>query len=222
MTYSKTLKTFVVAALASLGLSQAGTTATLTLENDDPTPVMQLIIDDGIGPNVFRFSLSTTFGQADFLGLGFNFAGVSLMQSDISLVSATRQDDTAIMPDLELFGDNTGSQSDCGPGCNFNGAGSATVFDYIIRIGDNGGNPNNFVKTVVFDIATPGDLTTNPFSQIAARAQSTTNPGGSIKADLVPPNGGGGGLPPIPVPASLPLLAGAMGLGLIIARRRKT
>ncbi|WP_299849113.1 hypothetical protein [uncultured Roseovarius sp.] len=99
-------------------------------------------------------------------------------------------------------------------GCNFNGGGSASLFDYIIRIGANGGNANNFLKTVVFDIMVPGSLAANPVSQLAARAQSTTNPGDSIKADLTPDNPPNPGT--MPLPAGLPLLASGF-----LRRRRK-
>ena len=80
------------------------------------------------------------------------------------------------------------------------------------------GNANNFVKTVVFDVALVGDLANNPFSQLALRAQSTTNPGGSIKTDLVP----GDSPAPIPLPAGGVLLAGALGLIGLLRRRKLT
>lgn len=216
---SKKLRALVASTIVALGLATGASAATITYTNSAPTPKLQLVIDDAASPGKFRFSLSTTVGTADYLGLGFNFAGAGIMQSDITLISATRADDTAITPSLQLFGNNTGSQSDCGAGCNFNGGGSASLFDYIIRIGSNGGNANNFVKTVVFDIMVPGSLAANPFSQLAARAQSTTNPGGSIKADLTPDNPPNPGT--IPLPAGLPLLAsGFLAFGFLHRRRK--
>ncbi len=209
----------VASAVLALGLTSAANAATITYTNAEPTPQMQLVIDDAASPGKFRFSLSTTVGTADFLGLGFNFAGVSIAPGDITLVSATNASDSAITPALQLFGNNTGSQNMCGSGCNFNGAGSPTMFDYIIRIGSNGGNPNDFVKTVVFDIMVSGSLAANPFSQLAARAQSTTNQGGSIKTSLTPKDPGGPGT--IPLPAGLPLMLTALGLGAVAARRTK-
>ena len=159
-------------------------------------------------------------GTADFLGLAFNFDGASVEADDITFVSATRADGSASIIDLELFGDNTGSQNTCGPGCNFNGAGSPTVFDYIVRIGEQGGGgPGgiNFVESVVFDISTTATLATSPFSGFAVRAQSTTNPGGSIKTslDLVPD------VPSVPLPAGLPLLASGLLVAGFLRRRGK-
>ncbi len=208
------LKELVASGILALCLTAPVSAATVTYNNSETSPNMQLEIDDSASGS-FRFSLSTLVGTADFLGLGFNFAGSSITQSDITLVSATRADNSAISPTLALFGNNTGSQSSCGGGCNFNGSGSASLFDYIIRIGDNGGNANNFVKTVVFDIAAAGSLAMNPFSQFAVRAQSTSNQSGSIKTDLSTP------VSPIPLPAGLPLLlAGVCAIGIL--RRRKS
>lgn len=208
----------------------AASAATVTYENADVTPKLQLIVDDVVSPGKIRFSLSTTVGTADYLGLGFNFAETgldpSIMQSEITLISATKADGTAMpdgMPELQLFGNNTASQTDCGTGCNFGGAGSAEEFDYIIRIGESGGGgPGgvNYVKSVVFDIAIADgrELADGIFAQFAARAQSTTNPGGSIKADLVEVDDEP---PAVPLPAGLPLLgSGLLALGIIRRRRR--
>lgn len=209
-----TLKTLVMTAALALGITTSANAATVTYTNANPTPQLSLTVDDAASPGKFRFSLSTVMGTADFLGLGFNFAGTSIAQSDITLVSATRQDGTAITPALKLFGDNTGNQGVCGQGCNFNGAGSRSVFDYIVRIGSNGGGQNNYVKSVVFDIAATGSLSTL-FSDFAVRAQSTTNPGGSLKTDLSP-----NAPAPVPLPAGLPLLgSGLLAIGVLRRRR---
>jgi hypothetical protein len=209
--------TVLIAGTGALAFTQTASAATVAYTNAQISPKLQLVIDDEAAPGKFRFSLSTTVGAADYLGLGFNFGGSSIVQGDISLVSATRADGTAITPTLGLFGNNTGSQNTCGGGCNFNGSGSATLFDYIIRIGEQGGGQNNYVKTVVFDITEPGSLVANPFSQIAARAQSTTNPGGSIKTNLTPQAPS-----PVPLPATGLLLVGALGgLGMATRRKRK-
>lgn len=212
----KTLKTLKIIATAVLvaGTVQTASAATVTYTNAEATPKMQLVIDDAASPGKFRFSLSTLIGTADFLGLAFNFGGTSIAQANISLVSATLANDTPTTPGLVLFGNNTGSQNVCGNGCNFNGSGSATLFDYIIRIGENGGG-SKYVKTVVFDIMTAGSLATNPFSGFAIRAQSTTGPSSSIKTNLTPPA-------PVPLPAAGVLLLGALGgLGFMGRRRRK-
>lgn len=214
-----TLKTLVMTAALALGITTSANAATVTYTNANPTPQLSLTVDDAASPGKFRFSLSTVMGTADFLGLGFNFAGTSIAQSDITLVSATRQDGTAITPALKLFGNNTGNQSVCGinpggNGCNFNGAGSRSNFDYTIRIGENGGSPINFVKSVVFDIAATGSLSTL-FSDFTVRAQSTTNPGGSLKTDLSP-----NAPAPVPLPAGLPLLgSGLLAIGVLRRRR---
>lgn len=209
----KTLKALTITAAVALGAGSAANAATVAYTNADPTPRISLTVDDAAAPGKVRFSLSTTLGTADYLGLGFNFAGTSIAQGDITLVSATRQDGNAITPMLKLFGTNTGSQSKCGSGCNFNGAGSASVFDYIIRIGDNGGAQNNYVNSVVFDIAATGSLA-SLFSDFAVRAQSTSNNGGSIKTDLSPVPS------PVPLPAGLPLLgSGLLAIGILRRRR---
>ena len=215
--YLMLLRKLIVPALTGLLFFGAATAnaATVTYSNAHTTPQMQLVIDDGVALGAFRFSLTTTVGTADFLALGFNYSGAAISSGDITLLSATRADDSAISPTLGLFGNNTGNESDCGHGCNFNGSESATYFDYIIRIGDNGGGPNNYVKSVVFDITVPGSLAGNPFSQLAVRAQSTSNPSNSIKADLT--------TTVVPLPAGFPLLiSGLLGLGYLRQRRRKS
>ncbi len=216
MKYSKKIITTLACLAGFAGTSEA---ATLTLQNLEPTPKMQLVIDDSVGPDLFKFTLTTLVGTADFLGLGFNFTGIELEDSDFALVGATNASDVSITPTLALFGNNTGSQTDCGPGCNFSGAGSATDFDYILRIGSNGGNAENFVKTVTFTIATDGDISTLPFYQFAVRAQSTSNPGGSIKADLYVPTKPQNP-PQVPLPASIGFLIAGLG-GLVALKKRK-
>lgn len=213
MTVGLSAAPFVLATTFAVGAASA---ATISYENAEATPRMELVLDDSVGPDALRFSLSTLVGTADFLGLGFNTSGGNLSIADFTFVSATRADDAAITPALELFGNNTGSQTDCGPGCNFGGAGSAEDFDYILRIGSNGGGDggNNFVKSVVFDLATLGNLGSNPFSQFAVRAQSTTGSSTSIKTDLVEVPS------PVPLPAGGLLLMGALG-GLAALRRRR-
>lgn len=199
-------------AAAGIGSAQA---ATITYENAADDPKVQLTIDDS-GAGFYRFSLTTLVGQADFLAIGFNLAGSGnpLTNALFSLVSATRLDGGAITPTLELFGNDTGSQSDCGPGCNFNGAGSASLFDYILRIGTQGSSGDDYVRTVVFDLVYGGSLDDNPFSQLAFRAQSTSNLEGSIKADLIE-------VAPVPLPAGgVLLLTGLAGLAML--RRRKS
>lgn len=208
---------FKVVALTTtmaLGFGSLANAATVTYSNAEATPQFLLTVDDAVSPGKFRFSLATLVGTADFLGLGFNFGGTSLVQSAITLISATRQDNTAINPALVLSGNNTGSQEKCGTGCNFKGAGSRSVFDYIIRIGENGGGQNNYVKTVVFDIAATGSLT-GLFTDFAVRAQAV-NGNDSIKTDLEP-----NAPAPVPLPAGLPLLGSGL-LAIGILRRRRT
>lgn len=210
----KTLRILAAAAAVSFSIAAAAQAATVTYANTDPTPKAQLTIDDAAAPNTLRFSLSTLMGTADYLGLGFNFDGL-LTQASLKLVSATRLDGTAITPALQLYGNGKKQVGSCGSGCNFNGSGSASLFDYIIRIGSNGGGNggNNYVASVVFDITTTAKL--SDLSQFAFRAQETSNPGGSIKADLEPQQPA-----PVPLPASAVLLMAGMG-GLASLRRRK-
>lgn len=207
------LKALMLTAAVALGVATSANAATVSYTNAEDDPKFSLTIDDAASPGAFRFSLTTLVGGADYLGLGFMFGGTSLSQGDISLVSATNESDSPIFPDLELFGTNTGDQTDCGNGCNFSGGGSRSDFDYIIRIGEQGGNAENYVKSVVFDVAATGSL--SQFSDFAVRAQVTTNPEGSIKTDLDPNNPA-----PIPLPAGLPLLgSGLLAIGILRRRR---
>ena len=215
MTIKSRLASALLGAALSVGSVMGASAATVTYMNADPTPQMQLTVDDVAGgAGKFRFTLTTLVGTADYLGLGFNLSGNSnpLTSALFTLVSATNASDSAINPALQLFGNDTGLQGACGNGCNFNGAGSASMFDYILRIGGNGGNAANYVKTVVFDLTYAGSLAVNPFSQLAIRAQSTSNPGGSIKADLIE-------VAAVPLPAAGFLLIG--GLGAMAAMRRR-
>lgn len=212
------IRALVGSAVLAAGFASGATASTMTFTNAETSPSMKMVIDDSVSAGKFRFSLSTTAGTADFLGLAFNFAGTSITQSDISFVSATRSNDTPSTVALKLFGNNTGRQNTCGGGCNFNGAGSATLFDYILRIGENGGGgPGgiNYVKSVVFDIATTTSLADSLFSGFAARAQTTSTPGGSIKTNLVPD------VAAVPLPAGLPLLASGLFAAGFFGRRRK-
>lgn len=207
------LKALMLTAAVALGVATSANAATVSYTNAEDDLKFSLTIDDAASPGSFRFSLTTLAGAADFLGLGFMFGGTSLSKGDISLVSATNESDSPISPNLKLFGNNTGNQSTCGGGCNFNGDGSRSDFDYIIRIGENGGNAKNYVKSIVFDIAATGSLA--QFSDFAVRAQVTTNPEGSIKTDLDPNNPA-----PIPLPAGLPLLgSGLLAIGILRRRR---
>ena len=209
------LRTAELARGAALALSAAtgATAATVTYTNTHASPQMQLTIDDSVAGK-FRFTLTTLVGTADFLALGFNLfgSGNPLTSASFSLISATNASNQAISPALVLYGNDTGSQSTCGQGCNFNGSGSATLFDYILRIGSNGGGANNFVKTVVFDLTYTGNLANNPFSQLAVRAQSTSGASTSIKADM--------NISAVPLPAGGWLLLAGLG-ALAAVRRRK-
>ena len=203
-----------MAAAALVVTAGAAGAATVTYQTAEADPKVQLVIDDtAAGAGKFRFTLTTVFGVADFLGLGFDFAGASLTSAALSLVSFTSPSATPNTPALVLFGNNTNSQVVCEQGCNFNGTNSSPApFDYIIRIGQNGGGAN-FVASVVFDVTTAGSLANNPFSLFGVRAQSTSGPEDSIKFGLVQ-------LPPVPVPAAGFLMLGALG-GLAALRRRR-
>jgi len=205
------IQTLVASVVFALAMATGAHAATVTYINADPTPVMQLTVDDNDGSGVFTFSFETTAGTADYLALGFNLGGLPLVEDDIVLVRATNASNYPISPMLTLYGDGSASQSDCEQGCNFNGSGSETLFDYIIKFASQGGNTDNYVKTVQFTI-TLAEATLESFTQFGVRAQSTSNDGGSIKADLTPS--------PVPLPAGLPLLlSGLLAAGLLVRRR---
>lgn len=214
-------KTLAAAAVLVMtaGVAQA---ATVTYQTVEVVPQVRLVIDDtAAGPGKFRFTLTTVAGGgADFLGLGFDFAGSSLTLAALSVVSFTSTSVTPNTLALALFGNNTNSQINCGNGCNFNGMGSSPdPYDYIIRIGENGGGKNN-VSSIVFDVTTAGSLANNPFSLFGVRAQGTgPNGDSSIKFGLVlvPPSP-----PPLPVPlpAGLPLLLAGLGALALVSRRK--
>jgi hypothetical protein len=209
------IHTFVASAVFAFVMATAANAATVTYTNADATPVMELTIGTEDGSGVFTFSFKTTVGTADYLALGFDIAGEDanlITQLKIGDATGTNFTNGIITPELVLYGDNSGSQSSCEQGCNFNGSGSETLFDYIIKIGLQGGNGDNYVKTVEFTILGLEELTLDDFSQFSIRAQSTSNPEGSIKTDLT--------LTPVPLPAGLPLLlSGLLAVGLLARRR---
>lgn len=208
------MKAILAGLVLAFGLGGAAQAATVTYQTAEANPRVQLTIDDSIAGR-FRFTLSAVAGFADFLGLGFDFAGTSIAQGNLSRVSFTSTHANPNTPALVLFGNNTNAQVDCGTGCNFGGGGGSDLppYDYIIRIGENGGGRNN-VSSIVFDIIIAGSLAANPFSDIGVRAQETSN-GDSIKYGLVL-------VPPqvVPLPAAGLLLLGALG-GLGLMRRRR-
>jgi hypothetical protein len=175
-----------VAAFLAGAVALPTAAATVTYQSDEADPKVQLVIDDTVaGAGKFRFTLTTVSGAADFLGLGFDIAGISLKKSTLSLVSFTSTHSAPNTPTLVLYGKNTNSQTACGKGCNFNGGGTwPEPFDYIVRIGENGGGKKN-VSGIVFDVTTAGSLADNPFSGFGVRAQGTTGPSNSIKFRLV-------------------------------------
>jgi hypothetical protein len=174
------IQTFVASAVFALAMATAANAATVTYINADPTPVMELTVDDNGGSDLWTFSLETTVGMTDYLA-------------------------------FTLYGDGNAQVSDCEQGCNFNGSGSASLFDYIIKFASQGGSADNYVKTVQFTIALAG-ATWDFFTQFGIRAQSTSNLEQSIKADLT--------IPPVPQPAGLPLLlSGLLAAGLLVRRR---
>ncbi|WP_299837852.1 VPLPA-CTERM sorting domain-containing protein [uncultured Jannaschia sp.] len=200
----------VLGSFMMIGTASAATVSYTTAETD---PKVQLLLDDGAVDGAVRFTLSAVTGFADFLGLGFDFSGTKILKSKIDLVSFASTHNRPDVPALVLFGDNTGSQSTCGNGCNFNGGGGTgdTAFDYILRIGEQGGGKKN-VAGIVFDI---GGVALADFSNFAVRAQETSN-GNSIKYGLNPdatvPS-------PVPLPAAgFGLMAG---LGALAALRRR-
>lgn len=202
--------------LGTLMMAGSASAATMSYTTAETNPEIRLTLDDAAMPGSLRFSLSAISGFADFLGLGFDYAGSRIAQDMIRLVGFDSTSNKPYTPALELFGDNTGAQSECGKGCNLKGNGGSgdTMFDYIVRIGQNGGGKNN-VASVVFDIAGV-DLV--DFSNFAVRAQETSN-GGSIKYGLNPDA-------PVPTPSPVPLPAAGFvlmaGLGaLSVLRRRK-
>ncbi len=212
MISTKSLKTLLAAGALAL-VAGGASAATVTYESAEADPKVRLVIDDSF-TDKFRFTLTTAFGSADFLGLGFDFAGSAITQGMISLVSYTP--DSSNAPALTLFGNNTNLQMDCGQGCNFEGNGSDSApYDYIIRIGEQGGNPLNLVSSVVFDIALVGSLAQNPFADFGVRAQGTSGPSSSIKFGLVETAA-------VPVPAAGFLLIGALGGLAALRRRRRT
>jgi hypothetical protein len=167
-------RTLAAAALLAGAMVFPASAATVTYQSAEADPKVQLAIDDtAAGAGKFRFTLTTISGKADFLGLGFDFAGTTLTQAALSLVSFTSKSSTPNTPALVLYGSNTGVQTACGYGCNFS---AGTVwpdpFDHVIRIGESGGGVGgvDYISGIVFDVTTAGTLADNPFSGLAVRA----------------------------------------------------
>ncbi len=192
--------------------------ATVTFVSEELNPQVRLELTDtasGLSAGSVRFSLDSAIGFADYLGLGFDYAGMMLRQADITRVAFTSPSGNPATPAIVLYGNNTGTQATCGQGCTFNGGGGTgdTTFDYIVRIGEQGGGKKN-VASVVFDIA--GTSLTD-FSNFAVRAQETSN-GGSIKYGLNPVMEM---TPPAPVPLPAAGFGLFAGIGALAALRRR-
>ncbi len=212
------LKKISAIALAAVMMAGTASAATVTFVSEELNPQVRLELTDtaaGLSAGSVRFSIDSAIGFADYLGLGFDYAGTMLKQTAFSLVSFTSLSGKPNTPAIVLYGNNTGTQSTCGQGCNLNGAGGTgnTQFDYIVRIGEQGGGKNN-VSSVEFDIA--GTSLTD-FSNFAVRAQETSN-GDSIKYGLNP-------VMEVTPPAPVPLPAAGFGLfagiGALAALRRR-
>ena len=204
-----------VSAMLGMGIASSASALSVTYLGVLPSPKVQLVIDDQSGPNKFSFTLTTTQGYADFLALGFNFSGTpALTASDFTVTAAANTNGPITpLPPLTLFGDGSTKVGTCGNGCNFNGGGSASLFDYIVRIATQGSAGNDNVQSISFDLLATGTLVDNPFSQLAVRAQNTNLNGNSIKTDL--------SIAPVPLPAGAPLLLGGLGILALLRRRRK-